>query len=279
MKRSLKRSLAHETLEIIERGDYVAPSGKNVRIKGALFCAAAGSKLYRPDDFPAPLQPAGAAGAVIAEVTGETTLAAARRLAGSDVVALNFASAKNPGGGFLNGAEAQEESLARSSGLYACLTANREMYEYNRQLRTGLYSDHMIYAPRIPVFRDDQGALLENPYLVSIITAPAVNAGVVMRGGSGEHELIRPIMQTRLANLLWVAHQHNHRAIILGAWGCGVFRNDPAMIAELFAEALGPQGRYRAWFDHIVYAVYDRSEGHFTLGAFQRQLSKGALNE
>ena len=92
------------------------------------------------------------------------------------VVALNFASAKNPGGGFLGGAKAQEEDLARSSALYACMRDQRAYYDANRHEPSLLYTDHMIYSPDVPFFRDDRLRFLEDPFLLSILTAPAPNA-------------------------------------------------------------------------------------------------------
>src|SRR5207253_5281746 len=154
-----------------------ASAHSKVDIAAAVASAIANTQLIRETD---PLPPPLAAHAAPrVEVTAETTLSAARRLAttGARVIALNFASAKNPGGGFLAGSQAQEESLARSSALYACLEPQREFYEHNRALRSALYSDHILFSPGVPVFRDDAGRLLDEPYLVSFITAPAVNAG------------------------------------------------------------------------------------------------------
>lgn len=270
-----RKSLAKETLTILERGEYAGPSGIVVDIRDPLVAAVRGSRLYRPGDFPDPVPACPGDPGPAVEVTSETTLEAMCRLAGANAVALNFASAKNPGGGFLNGSQAQEESLARSSGLYACLTANSEMYESNRAGTTCLYSDHMIYSPRVPVFRNDAGVLLEEPYVVSIMTAPAVNAGAVRRNEPERVPLIRPVLAARLEKLLWVASRHGHRILILGAWGCGVFRNDPAMIADIFAEALGAGGQFAGWFDRVVYAVYDRSDNRPVLAAFQRRFPDG----
>lgn len=281
MNRSNRATKARETLEIIERGEYLSPSGRIVRIADELASALKETRLYRPEDFPdEPPGCEGRRGAPEAEVevTPETSLQAARRLttaaARPDVLCLNFASAKNPGGGFLSGSQAQEESLAMSSALYACQISKREMYEFNRGAGTSLYSDHMIYSPRVPVFRDDGGGLLEEPYAVSFITSPAVNAGAVRRNEPERVGSILPTMRRRLARVLWAAHTQGHPALILGAWGCGVFQNDPAAVAVLFAEALGPGGPFHGCFRHVVYAVYDRSPTRDVISAFRRAIAE-----
>ena len=97
------------------------------------------------------------------------------------VLCLNFASAKNPGGGFLNGSQAQEESLARATGLYPCISQMTQLYEKNRYYGSCLYLNDMIYSPQVPVIRDDNDELLNKIFLISILTAPAVNAGAVRK--------------------------------------------------------------------------------------------------
>src|SRR5690242_5063046 len=189
--RSHRAAVARETVQILESGSYAAPDGTAVSIRDALTRSRDGSVLYRPEQFAglggesgrrlAGREPASTA----FEVTNETTLSAAARLLAEDasrrVLALNFASAKNPGGGFLNGSQAQEESLARASGLYACVAPLRDYYDANRACGSCLYTDHLIYSPDVPVFRDDDDRLLARPYAVSFVTAPAVNAGAVHR--------------------------------------------------------------------------------------------------
>jgi uncharacterized protein (TIGR02452 family) len=188
----------------------------------------------------------------------------------SNPLCLNYASARNPGGGFLSGSQAQEESLARSSGLYPCIAQMTEMYEHNRRLATCLYSDYMVYSPAVPVFRQDDGRLLENPYKAAFITAPAVNARAVRANERDRVNLLRPTMQARLNRLLWVAAEHQHLTLILGAWGCGVFDNDPQMVATLFAHALSEGGPFSGYFKHIVFAVFDRSKDQKDLKAFRQ---------
>jgi len=212
-----------------------------------------------------------AAAAPRIEVSAETTAAAARRLftEGTAVAALNFASAKNPGGGFLGGAKAQEEDLARCSALYPCLLTQRAYYDENRACESMLYTDHIIYAPSVPFFRDDRLDLVEEPYLCSMITAPAPNAGEALRRDPGARPAISRALARRAAKVLAVAAAEQERCLVLGAWGCGVFRNDPAEVAAVFAAALaGP--RFAGAFDRIVFAIHDRTPTRATLTAFQR---------
>lgn len=204
------------------------------------------------------------------ELTDETTLEAAKRICkeneDTNPFVLNFASAKNPGGGFLGGAQAQEESLARSSSLYPCLTANFEMYEFNRRGKSCLYSDWIIYSPCVPVFRNDDGSLTQKPYQVSFLTSPAVNAGVVKQREPDKIHLIESVNKERARKFLWIANREKHQTLILGAWGCGVFQNEPPMIARIFKDLL--TGEFANCFESIVLAIYDRTPSKKVYNAF-----------
>ncbi|WP_246007289.1 TIGR02452 family protein [Actinomadura pelletieri] len=260
------------TVAILDRGDYVAPSGRTVPIADDLARTVRDTTLYRPDELDDLLENLPAADPTTRtriEVTEETTLAAARRLCGPGTIpfALNFASAKNPGGGFLNGAHAQEEGLARSFGLYASLRSAREFYDFHRAQGDLLYSDHMIYSPDVPVFRDDAGGLLEEPYGVAFVTSPAPNRGAIR--DAAKLERIRDVLARRARKVLAVALVNGHRRLVLGAWGCGVFRNDPREVAEVFAGLLRPGGEFADRFEHVVFAVWDTAEGAPRHTAFQ----------
>ncbi len=247
------RALAQEAVQIAERGWYHDPAGAEVRID--VGPAVAGTRLYLPTDE---LPPGAPASTTHVEVTGESTLAAARRL-GGDVAALVFASARNAGGGFLNGAQAQEESVARSSALYPCLRAAGEFYAFHRAHVELTYTDRVIYAPAVPVFRDDEGTLLTKPYPVTFLTAAAPNLSAI-RGNQPELVAEVPaVLRRRAARVLAVAAAHGHRRLVLGAWGCGVFGNDPATVAEAFAAALA-----RHPVEHVVFAVLGPHRDEFT---------------
>lgn len=253
---SLKR-VASENLEICERGSYVAPSGHVVDLRAAVDHAVSGTVLYEPGELDLFYVPEGPPPRI--ELTDESTGEAARRLVVTEgvreVAALNFASARNPGGGFLTGAKSQEEDLARASALYPCLITQWPYYEANRAATSFTYTDHLIYSPRVPFFRDERWQLVDEPWPVSIVTAPAPNAGEAHRHGESERR-VADALDRRAAMVLRAMASQEHRTVILGAWGCGVFRNDPRAVAEAFARWLrGPLG---AAFDRVVFAVYER---------------------
>lgn len=202
------------------------------------------------------------------EVTHETSLHAILRLKDEEnTMCLNFASAKNPGGGFLNGSLAQEESLAVSSSLYGSQMENFEFYENHRNMKSCVYTDSMIYSPKVPFFRNDKGDLLENPVTCSVITSAAVNYGVVKRRETDKAAKIDEIMRVRIEKMLALSLLEKNDTLILGAWGCGVFQNDPVLIARLFKEVL--ETTFKGQFKKIVFAIYSRNEKF--INAFQDQ--------
>jgi uncharacterized protein (TIGR02452 family) len=146
------------------------------------------------------------------EGTGETTLAAAGRL-GGDVACLVFASARNSGGGFLNGAQAQEESLARASALHACQRVVPQFYAFHRRQPDLRYSDRVIYSPSVPVFRHDDGTLLPRPYLASFLTAAAPNLAAITATQPESAVTVPAVLRARAVRVLQIAAAHGHRRL------------------------------------------------------------------
>ncbi|CAB9525171.1 Uncharacterized protein conserved in bacteria (DUF2263) [Seminavis robusta] len=297
-RRDQRREAAQETLEVLNTGQYHTEDGRLVSIEQDLQASVEGTRLYRPAD---PLEESlirkatTFRGQACLEVHNETTFAGARALLqrnAARVCVLNFASAKSPGGGFLNGAKAQEEDLALRSGLYACLSRGNGVADYyteNQTTRDGIYTHHMIYSPDVPVFREDGevGRFLEVPCQVSIITSPAPNATVFQqkntRVRSKKHvtKQTNPpddmpaeywqIFQERIRHVLHVAIANGHSNLVLGAWGCGVFGNDPAKVAQLFATELQAVAGHLEAVRFSIWAG-DRVDDP-NLVAFQRQFA------
>jgi len=264
--RSLAARLGTQTVALMDAGGYEGPAGW-VDLRSRLDAARDGTCSHPPD---APIPTAKATRTTTRyEVRNETTLQAARRLAdaGLDPVALNFASAYHPGGGFRSGSRAQEESLAWSSGLYHCIVGH-PMYAYNEANRSPLYSDWLLYSPAVPVFREADGALLAEPYACAFITAPAVNAKAVLGRDPTRRDEIRQVMGRRIDRVLAAAAHHGHTAIVLGAWGCGAFGNAPEDIAAAFRDALG--GRHEGRFASVIFAVIEWRDDERTIGPFRR---------
>lgn len=184
----------------------------------------------------------------------------------SPIAVLNFASAKNPGGGFINGAMAQEESLAASSCLYNTLIAHETYYKNNRACNTMMYTNHAIYSPDVVFFRDGAFRLLEQPVTASVLTLPAVNMGQVLLKGE-DAASAKQAMRERMKLALAIFASQKCPHLILGAYGCGVFRNDPEDVAAWWQELL--ENHFPDTFRTVIFAVLDKSASRSCIMPFQ----------
>ena len=280
MSRIERARMAEDTVRLVRAGEYTTAQGHAVSIRSAVAKCLAQTKLLGAEETEH-LRELGPEGQplprpVAVEITNEPTIQAILRLRGlTHVGVLNFASARNPGGGFLGGSEAQEESLARSSALYESLSTLPQYYESHRREHSLLYSDAMIVSPECPVIRDEHGALLDEPVTVTFITSPAPNAGAIAATQPENVMRVRPTLERRAEQVLAVAAKEGCTAVILGAWGCGVFRNEPSTVASAFARQLGPGGRWEQHFERVVFAVLDRSSAQLNYRAFQQAFNRG----
>ncbi|MDX3584636.1 TIGR02452 family protein [Streptomyces europaeiscabiei] len=280
------RAIARETERIVEAGRYRAPAGHEVSIAAQVAAARAGTRLYGPDPVDTPqadpvdTPQAGSVKAVI-EVTGESSLEAAHRLtaAAAPVAVLNFSSARNPGGGYLNGAQAQEEALCRASALYTCVREAPAFYDHHRTHRDPFYTDRVIHSPAVPVFRDDRGALLDTPYTTGFLTSAAPNASVVRRTTPERAPELPGALAVRAERVLETAAANGYHRLVLGAWGCGVFGNDPTQVAAAFRTLLTAGGRFEGVFKHVVFGILDRTKGTAIRSAFEREFATTAPSQ
>ncbi|KAK8838960.1 hypothetical protein M9Y10_032420 [Tritrichomonas musculus] len=209
------------------------------------------------------------------EVTRETTFAAAIRMKkdySKKVCVLNFASATKPGGGVLNGRNAQEESLARQSTLYFSLVEQKEFYEHNKNDYSPFGNDDMIYSPNVLIIRDDNNVLIK-PIKVSVISAVAVNCSELNQT-KNQSQNVFDIMKKRCRRILDICVDKGNDVIVLGAFGCGVFENSPKMISQIFKEIL-IDDFYGMNFKRIIFAIKTKpNQSNEMIDAFENALLK-----
>lgn len=193
------------------------------------------------------------------------------------ILVLNLANPVHPGGGFRNGARAQEEDLCRKSSLLLSLESKeaRKYYDYNKSLNTYLGSDALMIAPYVEIIKDANGDLLDDTVVVSVLTcaAPMISHG---KEGMSESEY-EDMVYNRIMGMLKCVAYLGYRHLVLGAWGCGVFGNDAHVISDLFYKALKEMNynklREKDLFRRIDFAVLDRTQDQYNFKEFYRNFA------
>lgn len=215
-------------------------------------------------------------------VTTETTVSAARRLyrAYTRLALLNFANPLEPGGGVLRGATAQEESICRASTLYPCLTSTQAsaFYELHRSIPYHflgfLATDSLLYSPGVTLFKeeDENGVPLytERWCIAEVITCAA--PCFYSRMNCLPDDELLPLFTKRIKNIMEAAIDHDIASLILGAFGCGAFRNPPLVVAEAFRQVL-LMPRYRYAFAHVCFAIRRSNSFCENVEAFEIKMS------
>ena len=243
--------------------------------------------VFHPaDDYPELPEPKGE-GKV--SVTKSKTFQAAieqnRRHPGKRIAVLNFASPTNPGGGVKRGSSAQEESLCRCSTLYPTIDRRwlwEKYYGPNREAHDPVGTDACIYSPGVVICKTDDSIPVHLPpeefVTVDVITCAAPNLRErpwnSYNPGSGSSVSLTKEQQVeihlkRAKHILHIAAAHGAEILILGAFGCGAFRNDPEAVAAAYRDVLAEYGKY---FDEIEFAVYCRGYETGNYDAFRRIL-------
>ncbi len=251
MNRQNLVDIAGETIDIINNGKYKA-NGKEIIFDSEKIRSV---KVYSPEYSPQNFEKSDKKAEIIIKPADSFGILNLCDISGKTCV-LNFASAKNPGGGFQIGARAQEEQLCFCSTLFGSIGSEKafEMYKYNRENYNTLYSDYMLYSPDVMIIRNSAYELLENPRNVSVITSPAVNRNIADLKHSQKE--IFNCMLNRAEKILSIAVENGNQNIVLGAWGCGVFRNSVYDIAEIFRILLFEKN-YISLFDNVIFAAFN----------------------
>lgn len=260
---------------------------ENTELAKSIKFSKENMKFYGADDYPEISQTGCKEGTIT--VSTDRTFQAVMKLhtefPSKKIAVLNFASATNPGGGVLHGAKAQEESLCRCSTLYPTLNMPsnwNNYYNINRETKDSLHSDACIYSPQITVFKNDEDYTIimdeENWVSVDIITCAAPNlyykpyswhnpeTGKLM---NMRHEELCNLHMKRAKHILTIAAANNIDILVLGAFGCGAFRNDPDTVAKAYKNVLE---EYRNYFDRIEFAIFCRDYETRNYSAFRKAL-------
>ena len=152
------------------------------------------------------------------------------------ILALNFANAMFPGGAYILGGTAQEESLCCSSFLYYTIRTVKKYYQHNRAHVLPDYTNYAIYSEHVPIIRDHAGNFLDSPRMCDFITCPAVNRNFARFFFSGKK--LNAIMQNRIENIIMLAADHEPDILILGAFGCGMFGNRREVVYPMFEQVI-----------------------------------------
>ncbi len=272
--------LARQTIEITERGSYDY-NGSTVSLDPFDKYDFARVEVLSPDTLAALAAENKSSDVTRASrdckfrIVNADSFAAARQL--PDALVMNFANAHVPGGGFLNGAVAQEEALCRNSTLYLSISsvkARDEMYAYNITHPSACYSDYMLLSPDVCVFRDENNKLLPAPFICAVMTCPAPN-----RNGSARlvsQSRLDRVMTDRLEKYLAAAAQKGYRNLVLGAWGCGAFGHNAKNVAKYFYSLFFDECGKKDFFDNVVFAVMERNPKAPKISAFREVFGENA---
>ena len=289
MDRSKEINMLEETLQILKQGWY-EKNGKRIKLKLSVSQMQE-TRICLPDDVKKYSSDPNFGGPFVIGRCGHgcenaDSYAVARKLLEQTylftkddpgVLVLNLANPVNPGGGVRRGARAQEETLCRNSSLLLSLESKeaRKYYEYNRSLNTYMGSDALMITPHVEIIRDENGVLLDDTVVVSVLTcaAPMITYG---KEGMTEEEF-EDMVYNRIDGMLKCSAYFGYRHLVLGAWVCGAFGNDAHVISDLFYRALKDlkynKLREKDLFRRIDFAVLDRTQEQYNFKEFYRNFS------
>lgn len=194
------------------------------------------------------------------EVINCDTLIVADKYKNENLCILNMASKYVPGGGVAKGAPAQEEELFRRTNYFKTLT--RKFYEINHP--------DIIYSPKVWIIKDDEYEDLENPWSSPFIAAPLLRHPYLQPNDT-YYEEDKITVRRIIEHIFAIAYMYDHEVLILGAIGCGAYKNPPLEVIEIFNEMLE---KYNKCFKKVVFAVYSKTPNDKNYKLFNKYIIK-----
>lgn len=274
-----------ETTKYIKAGGYTTPSGKKIQFDFTRMLQM--GKCFH-QELPVVSAPDVPGGTKVM-VESNDCLVAAERLVkeGYNPVLLNFASAGHPGGGVETGARAQEETICRRSTLTRSIYTfdPKYAYRYGYPLQLGdhypiIFDFSAIYSPNVTVFREGIDCLfMEEPYDVAVVTCAALNLNgkypiKLTHDGHMPQKAI-DITRNKIRTVFRIGLMYGHDSLVLGAFGCGAFKNPPAEIAKLFHEVM-EEPEFKNKYRLITFSIIDdHNANNANLAAFKNEFEQG----
>ena len=276
-----------ETTSLIQAGGYTTPSGKQIHFDFTNMLQLGRCFQQEISAISAPY----VEGGTKVMVECNDCLVAAERLVkeGYNPVLLNFASAGHPGGGVETGARAQEETICRRSTLTRSIYSFDEKYA-SRYGYTPQAGEHYpivsefsaVYSPAVTVFREGIDCLLmEEPYDVAVVSCAALNLNgkypIKLTPDGHMPQVAIDITRNKIRTVFRIGLKYDHDALVLGAFGCGAFRNPPAEIAQLFHEVM-EEPEFKDKYRLITFSIIeDHNSRNANLIAFQNEFVNNAI--
>ena len=214
------------------------------------------------------------------EVVAGTSFGVAKKYADKKVCVLNFASATNAGGGVKRGSSAQEECLCRESSLYKSIMTDAlwdEYYAYHRERHNNLYTNRLVFVPKVKVIKDANGKDIE-PFFASVIGCAAPNlrekpSNAMNPCASAPVKItdkdLLTLLTERYRRVIALAEEKGVEVLVTGAIGCGAFKNKPEIVARAWKDALKKNG---AKLEKVVFGIYCGGEDKTNYTVFKRVL-------
>ena len=270
---ALRIEVYRNTLDIVRCGQYETSDGTRVLLDNAETLIT-GSRFYTPELS----ETINGLGQFVThvEVVNADCLAIARSLTSEydDVCVLNLANRRNPGGGVISGCGAQEEYLFRCSDYYRSLYQFAHYAEQYGLPLSAKYRYPMdrnfggIFSPGVTIFRDSEEKgypLLLQPWKVNMIAVAGMNRPALeyINDEPRVASYLVSGVKNKMRTIFRIARENNQKTLVLGALGCGAFRNPPRHTAEMFREVM-EEPEFSGAFKHICFAI---KEDHNSRGA------------